>query len=115
MNTLRLLALAPVLFTGACALETAKNRVADGTIVMTQVGPDQVAACIAESAGAAAAPTTGGAYAVDVPDPQGPVRLTITRDKVQTIVAGSNETSVPTRIAKMAVDCVLKLTPPAKQ
>ncbi len=113
MKRISALVLTPLFFTGGCALEASHSRAVDGAFVMTQVSPQQVAECIAQTAGTTATAGGDGAFAVDVPGQASSTRLTVTRDKVQTIVAGPADTQVPPAVEKIAVDCVLKLTPPA--
>lgn len=114
MTSFRLLTLAPVLLTGACALEQGGHHVDDNAVVLTQVGPEPLAACIGQKFGTAASPTGQGGFVIDAPG-ETPLRLLVMRDDVQTVVSAPAGVVVPQAISSTVVQCTLELTPPAKQ
>lgn len=114
MTTLRLLALVPVLLTGACALERAGHHDDGNVLVLTQVGPEPLATCIGQKFGVAASPTERGGFVIDAPG-EPPLRLLVARDDVQTVVSAPAGVVVPQATSGTVIQCTLELTLPAKQ
>jgi hypothetical protein len=114
MTPLRLLALVPLLLTGACALEQAGHKADDNAVVLTQVGPEPLATCIGQKFGVAASPAERGSFVIDAPG-ESPLRLLVARDDIQTVVSAPVGVIVPEAVASTVIQCTLGLTPPAKQ
>lgn len=110
MTTIRLLACAPLLLTGACATLFPGYQPPANAAVFSQAGAEQMATCIAQAAGTSPVSAARG-YAVDVPEQSGSTRLSIVRDSMQTSVIMPENAEPAGRAAQIAVDCAIKLTP----
>ncbi|MEA1085873.1 hypothetical protein SFC76_16530 [Sphingomonas sp. CD22] len=112
MNQIRLLALAPLLMIGACALGTAHNVFDDNTVVMTRVAANQLAACLGEAVGVTPAPDGTGGFRVDMPAAAASNSfLVVRKDEVTTVEATAPREQMPSSQRKIAIDCAIKLAP----
>lgn len=113
MKTTRLLACAPLFLTSACASLLPGYKPPAGSILLTQVSPQKMAACIAQGANTSATSMQQGSFSIDVPEQSGTARLLVASDKVQTSVVLANDIPGKTRAMQIATACALKLSPPS--
>lgn len=107
-----LLLAAPLLMTSACAiLPIGGGKVDDAAMLLTQVQPEPLAACIGQAFGTPPVAVQGG-YSIQTPGAQ-PMLLTVTRDDVQTVVKAPEGIIVPTDVSRAVIACGIKLAPPA--
>ncbi len=105
-----LLVTAPLMMTSACAiLPIGNSKVDDSAVLLTQVQPEPLAACIGQALGIAPVPVQGG-FSIQTAGTQ-PVQLIVSRDDTQTVVHRPEGVVVPADVSNVVTACGLKLAP----
>jgi hypothetical protein len=105
-----LLATALLMMTSACAiLPFGSGKFDDSAILLTQVQPGPLAACIGQAFGTVPEPVQGG-FSIQTSTPEA-LQLTVSRDDVQTVVRAPQDTVTPPEVSSAVIACGLKLAP----